>query len=549
MNPLLAPVTNRDTYRALLFLIAAVPTGTLWAATLIAGWTVSTTLLITPLVIPIVIGFGAAVALAARVECGLARELLGARTYPPRLDAVDGGLVGKARNVITDSVFWKTQSYLALRLLAGAPIAVVVLALFGSGLFYTTAPIHYRWLPQHADTRGIDFGIWEADTFAKASLLIPLGLVIVVLAFHLVAPLAVLWRILAYRLLGGSMSDVDYQPLTAVQLRRGVSIHAMIVGGISALLVMIWALTTRDYFWPMWPVLALSLPLAIHAWVTQLLVKPELAPIRLGRAFAIHAGTSTALSIFCTLIWVAAGGGYFWPIWPMLGLSVALVVHLIVSLMFPRQVELEQRIDVLTATRAGAVNAQEEELRRIERDLHDGAQARLVALGMSLGMAEQKLASDPDSVRRLISEARQGAREALEELRDLARGIHPPILADRGLGAAVAALAARSPLRVNVSVEGERPPAAVESAAYFVAAESLANASKHASPSHVDIHIARENRQLIIEVTDDGHGGADADGPGLTGLRRRVEALDGTLHLVSPPGGPTTVRAELPCES
>jgi signal transduction histidine kinase len=239
---------------------------------------------------------------------------------------------------------------------------------------------------------------------------------------------------------------------------------------------------------------------------------------------------------------------YFWPIWPVAGLTVLLLGHLAIRLTAPADAELKRRIDVLTTTRAGAVDAQEAELRRIERDLHDGAQARLVALGMNLGMAEQKLATDPDRVRQLLAEARQGAREALEELRDLARGIHPPILADRGLGAAIAALAARSALQVNVSVDGERPPPAVESAGYFVAAEALTNAGKHAGAEHVDVRIVRSGGRLLVEVTDDGKGGADPSGAGLLGLRRRVEALDGRLQVVSPAGGPTTVRAELPCE-
>jgi signal transduction histidine kinase len=151
-------------------------------------------------------------------------------------------------------------------------------------------------------------------------------------------------------------------------------------------------------------------------------------------------------------------------------------------------------------------------------------------------------------VRQLLAEAREGAREALEELRDLARGIHPPILGDRGLGAAVSALAARSPVRVTVSVEGERPPSAVESAAYFVAAEAIANAGKHAGADHVEVRIVRREGRLVVEIVDDGRGGADPSGGGLRGLRRRVEALDGTLQVVSPEGGPTTVRAELPCE-
>ena len=211
---------------------------------------------------------------------------------------------------------------------------------------------------------------------------------------------------------------------------------------------------------------------------------------------------------------------------------------------------LARRVDVLEATRSGAVDAQDAELRRIERDLHDGAQARLVALGMSLGLAEQKLATDPEGAQQLVTEARVGIGEALQELRDLARGIHPPVLADRGIGAALATLADRSVLPVTVSVAlEERLPPAVESAAYFVVAEALANAAKHAGASRIAVRVGRRGDLLEVEIEDDGRGGADASGGGLTGLRRRVEALDGTLAVTSPQGGPTTVRVELPCGS
>jgi signal transduction histidine kinase len=213
----------------------------------------------------------------------------------------------------------------------------------------------------------------------------------------------------------------------------------------------------------------------------------------------------------------------------------------------PDRAALTERITALESSRAGAVDVQESELRRIERDLHDGAQARLVALGMSLGMAEQKLGTDADAARELLAEARAGAGEALRELRDLARGIHPPVLADRGLDTAVRALAAASPISVTVSVVmPERPKAPVESAAYFVVAEALANAGKHGHATHVDVRIVGSSRELSVEIHDDGHGGADPSGSGLTGLRRRVEALDGTFDVISPPGGPTLVRAELP---
>ena len=214
----------------------------------------------------------------------------------------------------------------------------------------------------------------------------------------------------------------------------------------------------------------------------------------------------------------------------------------------PGRAEMAERIETLETSRAGAVDVQESELRRIERDLHDGAQARLVALGMSLGMAEQKLADDPQRASELLAEARVGAEQALRELRDLARGIHPPVLADRGLEAALASLANATPIPVDLSVQvpGRLAPA-VESAAYFVAAEGLANAAKHARATRVQIRIDRLGDGLELEVRDDGDGGADPAGSGLSGLRRRVEALDGKLSVTSPRGGPTILRAELPC--
>jgi signal transduction histidine kinase len=211
---------------------------------------------------------------------------------------------------------------------------------------------------------------------------------------------------------------------------------------------------------------------------------------------------------------------------------------------------LTRRVETLETSRLGAVEEQDAELRRIERDLHDGAQARLVALGMSLGMAEQKFESDPEGAQQLVAEARAGVAEALKEMRDLARGIYPPVLADRGIGAALETLADRSPLTTTVSVDlPGRPPARVETAAYFVAAEAMANAAKHSGAGRIDISVGRHDGMLAVEIRDDGSGGADASGSGLAGLRRRVEALDGTLTVQSPGGGPTTIRAELPCAS
>jgi signal transduction histidine kinase len=211
---------------------------------------------------------------------------------------------------------------------------------------------------------------------------------------------------------------------------------------------------------------------------------------------------------------------------------------------------LTHRVEELTRTRAGAVHAEAEELRRIERDLHDGAQARLVALSMTLGLAEDKLDREPGEARELLNEARGEARQAITELRNLARGIAPPILTDRGLEAALESLVSSARL-LPVTIEGDagpRMPAAIETAAYFIATEALANAAKHAGANEGRIRLERQAHALVVEVTDDGRGGADPSGTGLLGLRRRVEALDGTLTIDSPSGRGTRLRAELPCE-
>jgi signal transduction histidine kinase len=221
------------------------------------------------------------------------------------------------------------------------------------------------------------------------------------------------------------------------------------------------------------------------------------------------------------------------------------------ALLAPRTEELEERVEVLQATRAGAVDAAAAELERIERDLHDGAQARLVAIAMDLGLAQQKLDEDPEHARQLLAEARDGASAALVELRDLARGIRPALLAERGLAESVRAFAARSPVPATVTTDvgDERMPEPVESAAYFVVAEALTNVAKHANAKRATVSLVRREDKLEVLVVDDGHGGANPDGGGLKGLRARVEALDGTLGVASPAGGPTMLRAELPCGS
>jgi signal transduction histidine kinase len=213
--------------------------------------------------------------------------------------------------------------------------------------------------------------------------------------------------------------------------------------------------------------------------------------------------------------------------------------------------EEQERITELEVSRAGAVDAAAGELRRIERDLHDGAQARLVALAMEIGMAREQMATDPEAAAKMLAGAHEDAKTALVELRDLARGIHPAILTDRGLDAAVSALAARCPVPCSVAIDlPQRLPAAVESAAYFTIAEALTNVAKHSGASRCAITGELRDAWLAVEVTDDGRGGLrEASGTGIAGLRGRVEALDGRLLVVSPAGAGTVLRAELPCGS
>jgi signal transduction histidine kinase len=214
-----------------------------------------------------------------------------------------------------------------------------------------------------------------------------------------------------------------------------------------------------------------------------------------------------------------------------------------------RNAALARRVARLADARGAAVDGAAAELRRVERDLHDGAQARLIALGINLRAAEQLFTSNPEAALALVTESRENSALALAELRALVRGIHPPVLADRGLGDAVRALALGSPVPAEVDIRlPGRPPAPLESAAYFAVAEALANATKHAAASHVHILVEYRAGMLRIEVTDDGRGGADpAHGTGLAGVERRMGTFDGILAVSSPLGGPTIVAIEVPC--
>lgn len=223
-------------------------------------------------------------------------------------------------------------------------------------------------------------------------------------------------------------------------------------------------------------------------------------------------------------------------------------------LAYSRTERLEQRVEALTVSRADVVDHSAAELRRLERDLHDGAQARLVALGMQLGLAEAALDEDPERARALLRTARDSAAATLTDIRSVVRGIHPPVLADRGLAGGLEALALDMAVPVAVAVElPERLPAPLETALYFGVAECLANVGRHARASRGWVEVRHRDQHVVALVGDDGVGGAaaptDVGGTGLRGIARRLSAFDGTLAVSSPPGGPTVVTLEVPWQT
>lgn len=309
----------------------------------------------------------------------------------------------------------------------------------------------------------------------------------------------------------------------------------------------VWSVIGAGYFWPGWVWLGLVVPFAFLRTVRRALRTQGLRPL------AVHAAVSLELGATGIFIWLMGGLRYFWPIWLILGLVVTFSTHAWVVPLFSsdRERTLEERVDVLTRTRREALDVQEAEMRRVERDLHDGAQAQLVSLGMNLGMADDLLDTDPVEARRHLIEARTGAAAALADLRSLVRGIYPPVLADRGLDGAIQALVLAVPLLVEASIDlpDARLSPPVESATYFAVAEALTNVVKHSNAKSAWIQVHYGDGTLSAVVGDDGNGGADRNrGTGLQGIERRLAAFDGTLKISSPPGGPTAISMEVPCE-
>ncbi|MFJ8164208.1 sensor histidine kinase [Streptomyces sp. NPDC096136] len=251
--------------------------------------------------------------------------------------------------------------------------------------------------------------------------------------------------------------------------------------------------------------------------------------------------TAAGVLLLCAAAWLAG---------PVTRAETRIALALLGTSRFQRLQQLQQRVEHLSESRTDLIDAADTERRRIERDLHDGTQQRLVSLAVNLGLAKATLTNLPDEARAVIDEAHREAKEAIAELNDLVRGLHPAVLEDRGLDAALSGLAARVPIPVRLRVDlEERAAPTVESVAYYVVSEALTNVTKHARATRVDVAVKQVGRMLRLNITDDGIGGADTSaGSGLSGLAKRVGAVDGSFQVSSPVGGPTTMIVELPCE-
>jgi signal transduction histidine kinase len=548
-----APLVEGRALRSLAFLVIGIPLGIAWFVLLVTGWSLGLGLLITLLGIAVILVLGVAVRGAAAVERRLADGLLGTSLAGGARPIWTGNPLRSLWDWLRDPASWREQAYLLLRFVVGMPLGIIALGVIGQSLQWLAMPFYY-WA---ADDQV--YGVWDVDTLGEALLLVPAGALLLVLSVPLVTALGRLSAALARTVLGVGEARREQPARRRPALdrppsepnRRALAIHAAVSGTISLVLIVIWAATTPGgYFWPVWPMLVLGLALGIHAvWVLTPSLLPDAGPR--GVALARHTGVAGAFALFLSLIWaVTTPGGYFWPAWTFLPLFLPIGIHagIQASASRRREAEATERIEVLQTTRAGAVDAQAAELRRIERDLHDGAQARLVALAMDLGLAKDRV--EDEEARAQVARAHDEAKRAIVELRDLARGIHPAVLTDRGLEAALGSLAGASRLPVELRVDaGGRLDPALEAAAYFTVAEALANTAKHSGATSVRVDVARRDDLLTVRVADDGVGGADPAGEGLTGLRRRVEAHDGRLVLDSPPGRGTILTAELPCGS
>jgi len=539
--------------RDLLFHLAGVLTSvagfTLWTA----GVSLSMGLAITYFGLLLALGSLLAFRWFARVERRRAAIVLGAPIEEHYPEAQDGRWTARLYELMGARTTWRDFHWAGLGALVVMALSGLAISLWGNVLGLITLPAWYWALPD-----GAEFGLFSIGTLPGAFAATAVGILLVPVCGAVVHALTVA-ELSAMRWLLAPRDDAAGQPsphatVSGPSRSRGpalalpLALHVSLALLTGLVVTIIWAAAGAGYFWPIWVWQAVGLSVVLDV----IMLRTQAARPGPERWVALHRELAATISALLISIWLITGLGTFWPFWPMLGMAVVHALHVLIVYrdrlpLRAREQALVERVDVLTRTRRGALDVQAAELRRIERDLHDGAQARLVALSMQLGRAEERVGDQPE-LAALLRSAREDAGAAITELRDLARGIAPPILADRGLTAAIEALGRRAAIDVTVDADPDRRPLpVVETAAYFVVAEALTNAAKHAGGAAAHVTLALRDDVLVVEVADEGPGGADPAGGGLTGLRHRVEALDGTLSVVSPSGGGTTIRAELPC--
>jgi signal transduction histidine kinase len=535
----------------LAYLAIGLATAIIAFAVWVTGVTVTLSLAVFVIGLPIFLLFAVAFRWTAELDRRNAALVRGRPLRGRYRDHRGKGFLGRLGSTAGDPQTWRDLLWLVLHSVIGFGFGVLAVSLVAQTLATAVLPLWF-W----ADPGGVEHWPWTVNTLPEALATMLLAIPLGALTVGVLRAMAIGEAALAATLLEARGAEAapagaraDRRQESRVDGGAVLALYASLTALIGMAVTVVWFLTGRGPFWPGWVWLGLGLPIGLYAGVRYAAAGRGPGP---RRRLAVHGAISGAIGAACVFAWVLSGSSYFWAIWPLLGLGLLLAIDAVFVAFWERvapgarEQELVERVGELTRTRRGALDVQAAELRRIERDLHDGAQARLVALTMKLGRAEERLADQP-AVADLVREARGEASAAIAELRDLARGIAPPVLADRGLEAAVEALARRAPIPVTVDAKVERrPPPVIETAAYFVVAESLTNAAKHAGGASARVWIRDRRGRLMIAVTDEGRGGADPGGGGLTGLRHRVEALDGTLNVTSPSGAGTIVRAELP---
>jgi signal transduction histidine kinase len=371
-----------------------------------------------------------------------------------------------------------------------------------------------------------------------------LGLIITIVGLPLLAFAAVAWRL-------GAMFE-RWRVRVFLGLRIPTSYKPLPEG---SLLKRSWAAATDGAVWRDLLYVLLLFPLGIVEFVITVTMVGVTGVLLAAPIFAYYGGNftigSSELTTEQSLLLVPIGIFSAFAFAAFLQLIAGAHREFARMLLGPSsRVELQRQVRSLSRTRTGVVEAMLAERRRIERDLHDGVQQHLVHLAMNLGMAKDRIDTDPAGAKQLVTEAHEEAKRTISDLRNTVRGIHPAVLTDRGLDAAISAVASNMPIPTSINIDvAERLQPIIESTAYFVAVEAMTNIVKHAEATEIAVSIALVADTLIVEVIDNGKGGADPqNGTGLIGLASRVEALDGTLVISSPAGGPTTLKAEIPCE-